>query len=64
LDAAVLEQDQQKMNSQPAVVRPATSQNGMSSDQYQATMGGQLSTANGMAAGQYDQSKWGMRKPD
>jgi hypothetical protein len=59
-----LAQDQQKMNGQPAVVHPATSLNGMSQGQYSATMGGSLATENGMAAGQYEQSKWGMRRPD
>jgi hypothetical protein len=45
----------------PRSVTPSISGNGMSSEQYQQTLGGQMPTDNGMAAKQYSISKYSMR---
>lgn len=54
-----LQQQQAQDNSAgPARVRPTGSGNGMSSDQAEATMSGQLPTANGQAESTYASKKW------
>jgi hypothetical protein len=54
-----LAQQQQSENAQgPARVRPTGSGNGMSADQAEATMSGQLPTANGQAQSTYTSKKW------
>ena len=57
--SAGLQQQQAQENAAgPARVRPTGSGNGMSSDQAEATMSGQLPTANGQAASTYQSKKW------
>jgi hypothetical protein len=42
----------------PHAYRPSSSGNGMSTHQYQSTLGGAFPTSNGIAAGQYDVWKY------
>jgi hypothetical protein len=58
-----LQETQQTANARvPRSIMPSMSGNGMSSEQYQQTLGGQMPVDNGMAASQYQTARFTMGK--